>query len=138
MHNFEYDIIREQTACYLETLNYCQTQSIIFYNQAVIAMWIILELRPNSFHRAQRFFNHAFKNFIRMDRPLEQFLCKKIMWSKLTDKKYKVFTILFHEIKDEFDRIFFKTSLKRMFTYFDFCYPDNIRYSNGDCCLYGN
>ena len=45
-------------------LNHCQLQCLIFYNQCIIALHVILELRTSEFYRAQHQFYRAFKNFI--------------------------------------------------------------------------
>ena len=109
-------------------LNHCQLQCLIFYNQCIIALHVILELRTSEFYRAQHQFYRAFKIFIRKDRSMNQFIPTRIMWQSLADKKHKVFTILFHEIKDLFDKIFYPNSFKHLWDYFGQCEPDNIYY----------
>ena len=112
----------------LQLLDHCQLQCLIFYNQCIIALWVILELRTSEFYRAQHRFYHAFKNFIRKDRSMHQYIPTKIIWTTLKDKKFKVFTILFHEMKDLFDEIFYPNSFKHMWDYFGQCEPDNTLY----------
>ena len=109
-------------------LDHCQLQCLIFYNQCIIALHIILELRTDQFYRAQHQFYRAFKIFIRKDRSMHQYIPTRIMWQSLAVKKHKHFTNLFHEIKDLFDEIFFPNSFKYLWDYFGQCEPDNIYY----------
>ena len=109
-------------------LSHCQLQCLIFYNQCIIALHVILELRTSEFYRAQHQFYRAFKIFIRKDRSMHQYIPTRIMWQSLKDKKHKVFTILFHEIKDLYDDIFYPNSFRHMWSYYDLCNPDNTIY----------
>ena len=110
------------------SLSHCQLQCLIFYNQCVIALHVILELRTSQFHRAQQKFYSAFKIFIRRDRKMDQYIPTRIMWQTLALKKHQKFTILFHEMKDLFDEIFYPNSFKHFWDYFGQCEPDNIYY----------